>query len=475
MGLLYYLFLVYLVPALVLLGAWVALFLVVYSFIYEIILFAYKVNLIKCQITKYWLILISIILGLVIQGYPWFYDIDDFDGLVIDETGVPIGGALVTIDWKLKNNYLPFDIFGGKSWGEKLETVEVITGQNGTFSIPGFRKMRPLFKSFSSEQANVERYGYVEDWGLSQFVVGKQKMRSDLKVYVSPKKFKYVRVMIEAKYHYDHGKNLNEYFRGPQEHKKSKSVKFSYLPSGVSLREELRKYYINRAALYEKAARYINYSKVYRYKMLLAGMNCSRRIAETETDIRLIHKYYCSDPLYHRYDTEDDWNPLNEPVNNICQKNCYYLVDLERDVADDLDSPDGRKNASCPTVFNFSGLRGLGMYLKNTKPLTAKEFCRQEPSLALVDHAWREEPNKRHRGQRTTHDSVNRSYQKERKIKSIKPVSVGPSFSIIYKSEEKQRGCTGMSLEELEETKCLRKKTNEKINVTIGGRPQLSR
>ncbi len=216
------------------------------------------------------------------------------------------------------------------------------------------------------------------------------------------------------------------------------------------MREEHRKYYIKRAALDEKAARHLKSRNVSRYKDLLAGMNCSRRIAETEAEIRLIHKYYCSDPLYHRYDTEGDWNPLNEPVNNICQKNCYYLVDLERDVADDLDSPDGRINASCPTVFNFSDLTGLGMYLKNTKPLTANEFCSQEPTLALVDHAWRKERKKQHRGQRATHDSVTRSYKQEGEIKSF-----DPSYIIMYKSEEKQRGCTGMDIEELERTKCL--------------------
>ena len=75
---------------------------------------------------------------------PAAYSAAPIRGQVVDDlSGQPIEGAIVVAQWELVREVIPG--FVNKSYGDALEIVEVVTGRDGEYSIPGWGPMaRPL-------------------------------------------------------------------------------------------------------------------------------------------------------------------------------------------------------------------------------------------------------------------------------------------------------------------------------------------
>ncbi|MCF6262763.1 MAG: carboxypeptidase-like regulatory domain-containing protein [Xanthomonadales bacterium] len=116
-----------------------------------------------------------ILLASILITYPWFSIVEDIEGRVVDVTGQPIEGILITALWEYEPIIRVTSIFSGSSYAAQAR--EAVTDKDGRYHIYGFTYLPSFNQKLMSGQPKVRFYqeNLRVDYNLSKYKYWKGK------------------------------------------------------------------------------------------------------------------------------------------------------------------------------------------------------------------------------------------------------------------------------------------------------------
>ncbi|MCF6262765.1 MAG: carboxypeptidase-like regulatory domain-containing protein [Xanthomonadales bacterium] len=112
------------------------------------------------------------LLAIIFITYPWFSTIKDIDGRVVDATGQPIEGVLVTALWEYYPLIPSLPLFASVDGRSVAGAREAVTDKEGRFRVSGFTYFPPFNQKLWPFEPDVRFYheGLRVDYRLSKFL-----------------------------------------------------------------------------------------------------------------------------------------------------------------------------------------------------------------------------------------------------------------------------------------------------------------
>ncbi|MCF6225548.1 MAG: carboxypeptidase-like regulatory domain-containing protein [Xanthomonadales bacterium] len=154
-----------------------------------ILLATYFILFALARITRWALIpkrkwLWAVLVASIWITYPWFNIVEEISGRVVDETGQPIEGVLVTAIWLAHLRRLKSGFLEGKDLrASKLaNAMESVTDTDGRYHFPGFFYVSPLLWRMKKDEPDMGFYkkGLGTDYSLTNFPKDKALFKTDL-------------------------------------------------------------------------------------------------------------------------------------------------------------------------------------------------------------------------------------------------------------------------------------------------------
>lgn len=120
----------------------------------------------------------------ILATYPWFSVVEEINGRVVDETGQPIEGVLVTAIWLAHLRMINSDLLASSDLRatELVNAMESVTDADGRYQFPGFFYVSPLLWRIKKDEPDMGFYkkGLGTDYSLTDFPRDKGLFKTDL-------------------------------------------------------------------------------------------------------------------------------------------------------------------------------------------------------------------------------------------------------------------------------------------------------